>query len=120
MRNIIDKSKKLLHSWQEIAPEAVFYGLTLDAFRAMVEPVAEIRDSIKKADQDRVASVIRRDSEEKALGENYRRIVNAIKAAPEHGEDSPLYGAIGYVVRSARQSGLSRVKKTEPGTVLAE
>lgn len=120
MRNVIDKSKKLLHSWQEIAPEAIFSGLTLDAFRAIVEPVAEVRDSIIKADQDRVASVIRRDAEEKALGDKFRRVVNAIKAAPEHGEDSPLYGAIGYVVRSARQSGLGRVKKTEPGTVLAE
>ena len=120
MRNIINKSNLLLHSWKELDPQMAFAGLTLEEFQAMVEPLVEIRASIRKADQDRVAAVIRRDAGEKALAEKYLRIVNAIKAAPEHGEDSPLYGAIGYVVRSAKQSGLSRVKKTEPGTVLAE
>lgn len=120
MRNIIEKSNKLMHSWNELAPQTVFAGLTLEGFRAIVEPVVDIRASIEKADQDRVAAAIRRDAEEKALGEKYLRVVSAIKAAPEHGEDSPLYGAIGYIVRSAKQSGLSRAKKTEPETVLAE
>jgi hypothetical protein len=120
MRNITEKSSKLLHSWGEIAPETTFAGLSLEGFRALVEPANEIRASIVKADQDRVANAILRDATEKALSEKYLRIVNAIKAAPEHGEDSPLYGAIGYVVRSAKQSGLSRVKKTASGTVLAE
>jgi hypothetical protein len=64
--------------------------------------------------------VILHDAIEHALSERYPRIVNAIMVAPEHGEDSLLYGAIGYVVRSAKQPGPSRVKKTEPGTVLAE
>jgi hypothetical protein len=63
---------------------------------------------------------IKRDAMERALNEKFLRIVYAIKAAAEHGEDSPLYGSIGYVVRSAKQSGLSRVKKTASGTVLAE
>ena len=120
MKNILDKSQKLLRSWEELAPEAVFSGLTMAEFRGMVEPVLEIRESIRKADQDRVAQAIRRDAQEKNLNQKYLRVVNAIKAAPEHGEDSPLYGAIGYVIRSARQSGLGRVNKTEPETALAE
>lgn len=119
MRNISDKSKKLLHSWRELAPNMTFAGLTLEGFRALVNPANEIRSSIEKADQDRTAQVIRRDAAEKVVKENYLRIVNAIKAAPEHGEDSPLYGAIGYVVRSAKQSGLSRLKKTSSGAAVA-
>ena len=120
MRNITEKSSKLLHSWGEIAPKTTFAGLSLERFRAIVEPASEIRDSIVKADQDRVAMVIKRDAMERALNEKFLRIIHAIKAADDHGEDSPLYGSIGYVVRSAKQSGLSRVKKTASGTVLAE
>lgn len=55
MRNITEKSSKLLHSWGEIAPEMTFAGLTLEGFRAMVEPANEIRASIVEADQDRGA-----------------------------------------------------------------
>jgi hypothetical protein len=120
MRNITEKSSKLLHSWGEIAPETTFAGLSLEGFRAIVEPATELRASIVKADQDRVANVILRDATEKDLSETYLRIVNAIKATPEHGEDSPLYGSIGYKIRSARQSGLTRLKKDQSEAVAAK
>jgi uncharacterized protein YeeX (DUF496 family) len=36
-----------------------------------------------------------------------------VKGDPNHGEDSPLYDALGYVRKSARKSGLTRTSKDE-------
>ena len=46
-------------------------------------------------------------------------IVDSIKGAKEYGKDSELYAAIGYVTRSARQSGWIR-KKAQPETALVK
>lgn len=120
MKNLIEKSKKLLNSWQEMAPKSRFYGMSLEKFRSMVTPAVEISESIVKADQDRVAKTIARDAALKNLNDGYLLVVNGIKGAADHGEDSPLYGSIGYKTRAARQSGLTRLKKGQSEPVAAK
>ena len=110
----------LLNSWQAMAPAGRFYGMSLENFRSVVNPAMEISANIVKADQDRVAKVIARDAALKKLNDSYQLVVNGIKGSPEHGEDSPLYGSIGYKTRSARQSGLTRLKKDQSESVAAE
>jgi hypothetical protein len=41
-------------------------------------------------------------------------VVNAVKGDPKFGDDSDLYDAMGYVRKSARQSGLSRKENATP------
>jgi len=120
VKNLIEKSKKLLNSWQEMAPKSRFYGMSLEKFRSMVTPAVEISESIAKADQDRVAKAIERDAALKNLNDGYLLVVNGIKGAADHGEDSPLYGSIGYKTRAARQSGLTRLKKGQSEPVAAK
>lgn len=123
MKNLIEKSKKLLNSWQEMAPKSLFCGVSLEKFRSTVIPAVEISESIVKADQERVAKAIERDASLKKLNDSYLLIVNGIngiKGAAEHGEDSPLYGSIGYKIRSARQSGLTRLRKGQSEPVAAK
>jgi hypothetical protein len=120
VKNLIEKSKKLLNSWQEMAPKSRFYGMSLEKFRSMVTPAVEISESIVKADQDRVAKAIERDAALKNLNDGYLLVVNGIKGAADHGEDSPLYGSIGYKTRAARQSGLTRLKKGQSEPVAAK
>jgi hypothetical protein len=120
MKNLIEKSNKLLNSWQDMAPMTRFCGLSLETFRSTVKPAIEISESIAKADQDRVARVIERDAALKKLNASYLLVVNGIKGSDEHGEDSALYGSIGYKIRSARQSGLTRLKKDQSEAVAAK
>ncbi len=120
VKNLIEKSKKLLNSWQEMAPTSLFCGMSLEKFRGTVNPAIEICESIVKADQERVAKVIARDAALKNLNDGYQLVVNGIKGSAEHGEDSPLYGSIGYKTRSARQSGLTRLKKGQSEPVAAK
>ena len=120
IKNLIEKSKKLLNSWQEMAPKSLFCGVSLEKFRSMVIPAVEISESIVKADQERVAKAIARDAALKNLNDGYQLVVNGIKGSAEHGEDSPLYGSIGYKTRSARQSGLTRLKKGQSEPVAAK
>jgi hypothetical protein len=83
VKNLIEKSKKLLNSWQEMAPKSRFYGMSLEKFRSMVTPAVEISESIVKADQDRVAKAIERDAALKNLNDGYLLVVNGIKGAAE-------------------------------------
>jgi len=120
IKNLIEKSKKLLNSWQEMAPKSLFCGVSLEKFRSTVIPAVEISESIVKADQERVAKAIEREASLKKLNDSYLLVVNGIKGAAEHGEDSPLYGSIGYKIRSARQSGLTRLKQDQSEPVAAK
>lgn len=106
-----------------MAPKSLFCGVSLEKFRSTVIPAVEISESIVKADQERVAKAIERDASLKKLNDSYLLIVNGIngiKGAAEHGEDSPLYGSIGYKIRSARQSGLTRLRKGQSEPVAAK
>lgn len=38
-------------------------------------------------------------------------VVNGVRADPEEGEDSALYGALGYARTSERKTGLTRKRK---------
>ena len=39
-------------------------------------------------------------------------VVNGVVGDPAYGDDSPLYGAMGFVRKSERKSGLTKKKKT--------
>lgn len=97
---------------------STFAGLTAQAFREATKPLLVVRQRIALLDQQRQGAMATRDMAEKEVTITLQLIVDSIKGDPAYGRDSELYAAIGYVTRSARQSGLKR-KSTQPATALA-
>ena len=52
-----------------------------------------------------------RDDKYAALDQKRSQIGNSVAGDPAYGNDSPLYGAMGFVRKSEKKSGLTRKKK---------
>ena len=52
-----------------------------------------------------------RDDKYVALNEKRSKVGMGVAGDPAYGNDSPLYGAMGFVRKSERASGLTRKKK---------
>lgn len=52
-----------------------------------------------------------RDDKYAALDQKRSQIGNAVAGDPAYGNDSPLYGEMGFVRKSEKKSGLTRKKK---------
>lgn len=97
-------------AWSSICPEKSFFGMTLDQYKESVKPSYDLRADIAET-QKRLKSLTAkcRDADAAAL-KLTKCIVQAVKADPAEGENSPLYGAMGYVRASDRSSGLTRAR----------
>ena len=98
----------LFESWEEIAPTAVLFGMTLTQAKAKVKPSLETRATIKQLDKQRKVAQVERDVADVSSLAFVQDVVNAVKGDPNFGEDSALYAALGYVRKSDRKSGLTR------------
>lgn len=98
-------------AWKELAPAAVFAGKTLEDIESALQALAESNEELKIRDQARSAAIKRRDEKLQALTDLTRTVVKGVQGHPEHGEDSPLYRAMGFVPFSERRSGLTRRRK---------
>ena len=46
-----------------------------------------------------------------AVGDKRSKVGLGVAGSPDYGNDSPLYGAMGFVRKSEKKSGLTRKKK---------
>ena len=106
------KAADIRLAWKEQAPEATFAGKTLAEFETAIAAVEMSNEDLKIKEQARSAAVKMRDDKLKSLAALLRTVVRGVQSHPEHGEDSPLYRAMGYVTFSERRSGLTRRKKS--------
>lgn len=102
------KAEDIRLAWKEQAPEAVFAGKTLANLEASITELQQCDEDLKIKDQARSAALKTRDEKRNALKTLTRKIVKGVQGHQEHGEDSPLYRAMGFVPFSERKSGLIR------------
>ncbi len=108
------KAEDIRLVWKEQAPEAVFAGKPLVDLEAALTALQQSNEDLKIRDQARSAAVKTRDEKLNSLSKLMRLVVRGVQGHPEHGEDSPLYRAMGFVPFSERSSGLTRRKMTGP------
>ena len=109
-----EKLQKLIAAWETLRPTKSFAGMTLEEFKAKVQPSLDQRASIATLrHQVTEAREKRRQSDEASLVVA-QMVVSGVKADVTEGEDGPLYAAMGYVPKSERQSGLTRKGQTTP------
>jgi len=104
---------KYVTAWRQLAPDESFGGMSLAEFEEATEPAVAVRGQIEALKAQAASALQQREQADERLRQTLILVINAVRGAPAHGEDSPLYRAFGYVPKSARGSGLTR-KGTEP------
>ena len=107
----------LLSSWEEHAPNAKFFSLTLGELKLQMNSSLKSREEIADCEAKAKAAIVQRDNADIENRETIYNVVNAIRGDANYGENSPLYAALGYVPRNQRASGLSRSKAEEAAAV---
>lgn len=106
------KINDIIKAWSRFAPAKTFGGMTLVQFKDKVKASLDSREIITQLETDIDTEQTNRDTADMASLFAASLVVNSVKGDPEHGEDSPLYEAIGYIRKSARKTGARRSKKT--------
>ena len=101
-----------LEVWENLRPKKSFAGMTLAQFKAILKPsldsraeITNLRNQLKGTIRDRIAADIQ--SVDACF-----RVVNAVRADVDEGENGAVYKALGYVTKSDRRSGLHRLVPT--------
>ena len=111
-KEIRDRVTRMNNGWTEGAPTVEFGGVKRTDFSTDIEGATtaenELADILAQADIKRAEI----DSRYQRLQENSVRVANGVRGDKDFGEDSALYGAMGFVRKSERASGLTRKPKT--------
>src|ERR1017187_5904329 len=103
---IADDTQAIIDGWTELAPTATFAGLTLKQYLAAVQPSFDARAQILKLETDLGAQQDLRDQVDVTTSTTNDKVVKAVVADANYGDDSALYERMGYVRKSVRASGL--------------
>ena len=111
VKGIREKINVMNDAWFEGAKSTVFNGIAQGDFQAAIEAAAA--DDAAIADLEAEIKMKRdvRDDKYKALDQQRSKVGQGVAGDPNFGNDSPLYGAMGFVRKSERASGLTRKKK---------
>jgi hypothetical protein len=106
--------RTIIDAWGSVSSTKSFFGTTFDQYKAAVQPIFDLRVAIAEAEKLLTSLNAKRKDADAAALLLSRNIVQAVKADPTEGENSPLYAAMGYVRRSERSSGLTRARAAAP------
>ena len=99
----LQQIRKFTRAWERMAPNSVFYGMTLEQFKAVVRPSEEKRKELLDIEQQTRAITAERDAADRTSMQALRDVANGIRGDPTFGSDSALYAALGYVRESAKR-----------------
>lgn len=103
-----ERLQKLINAWETLRPTKSFAGMTLEQFKARVQPSLDERASLSTLRSQVTESREKRRHSDAASLDAAQLVVNAVKGDVAEGENGALYAAMGYVPKSARRSGLTR------------
>jgi hypothetical protein len=116
-RDLPARAERIADAWRRFFPEKTFSGLTLEQFRETLKPCREVRVELAQLASQRKILLFRRRKLDLAGHPVLLRVVHAVRADPEVGEDDPMYAAMGYVPRNRRRKpGRKRKANAPPRT----
>ena len=98
-------------AWSKLRPGKSFAGLTNEQYLVAIKPSHDIRAEIAEAELRLQSALARRVTIDETSLKVAQRVVNAVKADPEEGDDGELYVAMGFVRRRDRKTGLTQRKR---------
>lgn len=114
-KNTLEKINRVISSWETLAPEKSFGGLTLAQLKTGVKPSLDAREDLRVLESQTQSKQIERDNADETSLRLIQRVVNGVVGDPEEGPESDLYAGFGYTRPSDRKTGLTRRKKPNGG-----
>ena len=110
-KSVKEKCNVMNDAWVEGAPSAKFNGIAQNDFQADIEAAAADDAAIADLESELKMKRDVRDDKYVALNDKRSKVGLGVAGDPAYGNDSPLYGAMGFVRKSEKKSGLTRKKK---------
>ena len=107
-----EKCNVMNDAWFEGAASAKFNGISQADFLADIDAAAADDAAIKDLESELKMKRDVRDDKYAALDQKRSKVGQGVAGDPAYGNDSPLYGAMGFVRKSEKKSGLTRKKKS--------
>ena len=107
-KNIEEWLTTVTESWAEYAKEEIFSGMNLAQFKVLTRTSLTEREQLDTILRDRRAGIARREAADSKTREYIKMVVHSVLANPDHGPNSALYRAMGYITDNERASGLTR------------
>lgn len=107
-----EKCNVMNDAWVEGAPSVKFNGIDQAGFLADIEAAAADDAAIADLESELKMKRDVRDDKYFALNDKRSKVGLGVAGDPAYGNDSPLYGAMGFVRKSEKKSGLTRKKKS--------
>ncbi len=98
-------------AWVEGAKSVKFNGIAQTDFLADIDAAAADDAAIADVESELKMKRDVRDDKYAALNDKRSKVGMGVAGDPAYGNDSPLYGAMGFVRKSDKKSGLTRKKK---------
>jgi hypothetical protein len=115
-KSTLEKLNNIIKGWETLAPDKSFGGMTLTQFKAAVKASFDTRDELAALESQVQSKQIERDNADTESLRLAQMVVNGVVGDPEEGPDGDLYDSFGYTRKSERKTGLTRKKKTGPGS----
>ena len=102
------------NAWAEGAASIEFMGVKQTDLHGKMTAITTKED--KRADLQSQLDMLDAELDNDYLDLDATRVSvgNGVRGDKDYGDDSPLYGAMGFVRKSARASGLTRKPRTSP------
>lgn len=107
------KLNNVIDAWKRLDPEAEFAGFTNEAFATKVDPSFATRLQLKEIRLDFAKWLMSRKEADTESMVEYYRLIHGIRCHPDHGGNSPILRACGYVMEMEKESGLVRPSSEE-------
>ena len=115
-KEIEERLRKAISSWERLAADKSFGGMTLDQFKTQTAPSFTKRETIADLETQIAQAINDRDAADEISLELLQRVIAGILADPTEGPDSSLIEGVGRVRQSERKTGLTRKRKGGGGS----
>ena len=111
-KETLEKLQRIINSWETLAPEKSFGGMTLTQFKAASKRSIDTREELRVLESQKQSKQIERDDADTESLRTVQLVVNGVVGDPTEGPESDLYAAFGYTRPSERKTGLTRKKSS--------
>ncbi|MGB4989624.1 MAG: hypothetical protein WBO10_10345 [Pyrinomonadaceae bacterium] len=109
-----EKCNVMNDAWVEGAKTVDFNGISQAAFSSDITACAALDAELADLEAEMKMKRDVRDDSYAALNDKRTKVGQGVVGNPAYGDDSPLYGAMGFVRKSEKKSGLTRKTKPTP------
>jgi len=107
VKEIRRNCQRMSAGWEQ-ARDVEFNGISKTEFDGDLDQCTALDDEIEIDEAALKAKKDRRDDRYRAINQKRKKVRLGVAGNEDYGEDSPLYGAMGFVRESERSSGLTR------------